>query len=184
MGSHLPADPCEMPSHVQAGQVAPHEIPMAPDLWIRNRRRTRAWSAVAVVWSVVVASRLLVAGGGSRASEVTLVFAAIYLPLAVLGVVLAIRIVRAGVRIGADGVVVRGPFRTQTVALDTALRFSPGLQGRGGNGTPCPMLGRRGQRAVGVWALGRRNIWFRYDRVCQEIQPACDELNALVESVR
>jgi hypothetical protein len=46
------------------------------------------------------------------------------------------------------------------------------------------MLERRGQPPVGVWALGRRNIWFRYDRVCQEIQPACDELNALVESVR
>jgi hypothetical protein len=184
MGSHLPADACEMPSHVQAGRVAPDEIAMAPDLWIRNRRRTRAWSAVAVAWSAVVASRLLVAGGGTRSSEVMLVFAAIYLPLAVLGLVVAIRVLRAGVRIRPDGVLVRGPFRTHNVALDAALRFSPGLQGRGGNGTPCPMLERRGQPPVGVWALGRRNIWFRYDRVCQEIQPACAELNALVESVR
>ena len=176
-----------MTSNAQPRQLPPGDlIATAPGLWIRNRRRTRAWSALAAGWSAFVASRLLVGGGMSASSTAgaALVLAALYLPLAALGLVLAVRVARAGVRIGPEGVVVRGPFRTHTVTLNNALRFSPGLQGRAGNGTPCPMLERRGARPIGVWALGRRNIWFRYERLCQEIQPACDELNALVEGMR
>lgn len=94
------------------------------------------------------------------------------------------RVAKAGLWVGPDGIVVRGPFRTRRVALGDAEIFAPGLQGRGGNGTPCPMLERRGGPAVGVWALGRRNIWFRYQRLCGEIQPLCDQLNGLVETLR
>jgi hypothetical protein len=109
---------------------------------------------------------------------------AFYFGIAALGMALAARIAKAGLWIGPDRIVVRGPFRTRSIALDDAAAFAPGLQGRGGNGTPCPMLQRHGGRAVGVWALGRRNIWFRYERLCQEIQPLCGELNELVETLR
>ena len=79
---------------------------------------------------------------------------------------------------------IRGPFTTHVTPLADAGRFAPGLQGRGGNGAPCPMLSRDGQRDLGVWALGRRNIWFRYARISDELQPLCDELNTLVATLR
>jgi hypothetical protein len=159
-------------------------IEVAPLVWIRNRRRTRAWAAVAVAWSAAFASLLFVGGDLDGSLPASLALGAFYFGIAALGIVLAVRIARAGVWLGRPGIVVRGPFRTQTVALDHAGCFGPGLQGAGGNGTPCPMLERESRRAVGVWALGRRNIWFRYQRLCDEIQPLCDDLNELVRSLR
>jgi hypothetical protein len=170
-----------------SGQAAASDtVDVTPRAWIRNRRRTRAWAAIAVTWSVVFACLLFVSGdlNGSRTLGEILGLGAFYFGIAAVGIVVAVRVARAGLWLGPDGIVVRGPFRTQSVALDEAARFVPGLQGRGGNGTPCPMLERRGRRAVGVWALGRRNIWFRYQRLCQEIQPLCDELNELVGTLR
>jgi hypothetical protein len=181
------ADTFEMPSLWRARQVVGSDrVEVARGVWIRNRRRTRAWAAIAVLWSVVFACLLLIPGDPHRHRTLGdyLGLGAVYFGIAAVGIAFARRVARAGVWIGPDAIVVRGPFRTQSVALDDAEVFVPGLQGGGGNGTPCPMLERRGGRAVGVWALGRRNIWFRYRRLCQEIQPLCDELNALVEAVR
>jgi hypothetical protein len=170
-----------------AGQlVGSDPVEVLPHVWIRNRRRTRAWAAIAVAWSLAFASLLVTSGAfkGPRTLGETLALSAFYFGIAGAGLVLARRVARAGLWIGPDAIVVRGPFRTQSVALVDAARFVPGLQGRGGNGTPCPMLERDACRPVGVWALGQRNIWFRYQRLCQEIQPLCDELNELVLAVR
>jgi hypothetical protein len=141
---------------------------------------------MAALWSVVFAGLLFLPGHvPSHASPgAYVVLGAFYFGIAALGIVFAGRIARAGIWIGTDGIVVRGPFRTRSVALDDAEVFGPGLQGRGGNGVPCPMLTRRGGPAVGVWALGRRNIWFRYQRTCQEIEPLSGELNELVAWMR
>lgn len=159
---------------------------VAPGVWIRNGRRTRAWAATAVLWSALFASLMLIPGHsvGPRTLGQTLGLVSFYLGIASVGLVLAGRVARAGLWIGPDGIVVRGPFRTHYIALENGARFVPGLQGRGGNGTPCPMLERPARRAVGVWALGRRNIWFRYERVSQEIQPLCDTLTELVETCK
>jgi hypothetical protein len=159
---------------------------VARSVWIRNTRRTRAWAAIAVLWSLVFASLLFVSGDvdGHRTLGDYLGLGVFYFGIAALGMSFAGRVARAGLWIGPDAIVVRGPFRTRSVALDDASSFAPGLQGRGGNGTPCPMLERRGGRDVGVWALGQRNIWFRYRRLCREIQPLCDELNDLIETLR
>ncbi len=170
-----------------SGQLAAHDtVAVTSGAWIRNRRRTRAWSAIAVTWSVVFACLLFVSGdlNGSPALGEILVLGTFYFGIAAVGIVVAVRVARAGIWLGPDGIVVRGPFRTQSVALDEAERVFPGLQGRGGNGTPCPMLERRGKRAVGVWALGRRNFFFDYQRLCQEIQPLCNELNDLIGTLR
>jgi hypothetical protein len=166
--------------------VGPETVGVAEGVWIRNRRRTRSWAAIAVLWSVVFASLLFVSGGfhGHRTVGDYLGLGVFYFGIAALGMAFAGRVARAGVRIGPDGILVRGPFRTRSIALDDTADFAPGLQGRGGNGTPCPMLARRGGQAIGIWALGRRNIWFRYERLCREIQPLCDELNELVEAQR
>jgi hypothetical protein len=161
-------------------------VTVASRVWIRNARRTRAWASIAVLWSIVLAGLRLEPGG--QPSHMTLagnlVLGAVYFGLAALGLVLAGRVARAGLWIGPEGIVVRGPFRTHALALDAAGLFAPGLQGAGGNGTPCPMLERHAGPAVGVWALGRRNIWFCYERLCREIEPLCDELNELVETLR
>jgi hypothetical protein len=159
---------------------------VTPNAWIHNRRRTRGWAGIAALWSVVFAGLLFLPGHtpspASPSADVML--GAFYFGIAALGIVFARRVSRAGVWIGTDGIVVRGPFRTRSVALDDAGVFGPGLQGRGGNGVPCPMLTRRNGPAVGVWALGRRNIWFRYRHICQEIEPLCGELNELVAWMR
>lgn len=161
-------------------------VAVAPGVWLRNRRRTRAWAAIAAAWSVGFACLVFIPGrlpSNGPAAE-TVVLIAFYFGIGAFGVALARRVARAGVRIGSDGIVVRGPFRTHTMALADAGRFAPGLQGRGGNGVPCPMLTRRGRGAAGVWALGQRNIWFRYSRLCDELQPLCDDLNRLVDALR
>lgn len=164
----------------------PEAIAVAAGVWIRNRRRTRAWSAIAAGWSLVFTGlRFRPSGSPTHLTLAgSLILSAIYLGLAVVALVLAARVARAGVRVGPDAIRIRGPFRTHTVALDDADRFAPGLQGAGGNGTPCPVLARRGGRPRGVWALGRRNIWFRYARLCQEIEPVCGQLNRLVDAQR
>lgn len=176
-----------MPSISHAGLVGGSDaLDVEMNVWMRNGRRTRAWAALAVVWSA--ACVVLLTRTGELHGDLTTVgyavFGVFYLGMAGLGLLLGWRVARSGLWIGADGIVVRGPFRTRSVALADAGRFAPGLQGRGGNGTPCPMLQRTGTRAVGVWALGRRNIWFRYERLCREIQPLCDELNQLIARVR
>jgi hypothetical protein len=162
--------------------LGPDTVEVARSAWIRNRRRTRVWAALAVLWSVVFACLLFIPGNLSLGGYVAL--GALYFGIAALGLVLARRVARAGVWIGPEGIVVRGPFRTQWVRLADAETFVPGLQGGAGNGTPCPTLKRRGGRAVGVWALGRRNIVFRYQRLFGEIQPLCDELNELLTTMQ
>jgi hypothetical protein len=159
---------------------------VAPGEWLRNRRRTHAWAAICGAWAVLFAALILLPGhlpDGGSAGEIAGVVA-VYAAIVAAGLWLGQRVARAGVWLGPDAIVIRGPFRTQSVALGDAERFAPGLQGRGGNGVPCPMLARRHGSAVGVWALGQRNIWFRYARMCDEIEPLCDELNALVADLQ
>jgi hypothetical protein len=166
--------------------VGSDTVDVARGVWIRNRRRTRVWAAVAVLWSVVFACLILVSGDlqGHRTVGEYLGLGAFYFGIAGLGMAFAGRVAMAGLWIGPDGIVVRGPFRTQSVSIADAGVFVPGLQGGAGNGTPCPVLERKVGRPVGVWALGRRNVVFRYRRLFAEIQPLCDELNALVETLR
>jgi hypothetical protein len=181
------ADTFQMSSAWPARQVAGSDtVAVARSVWIRNGRRTRAWAALAVVWSVVFACLQFIPGQppGHMTLAGYLGLGAFYFGIAALGMAFAARVAKAGLWIGPDGIVVRGPFRTRSVALENAAVFVPGLQGGGGNGTPCPMLERHHGRAVGVWALGRRNIWFHYERLCHEIQPLCNELNELVETLR
>jgi hypothetical protein len=176
-----------MPTPRHPGELAGADTAdVAPNAWIRNRRRTRAWAGIAALWSVIFAGLLFLPGHApSHASPGAFaVVGAFYFGIAALGIVFARRVARAGLWIGTTGIVVRGPFRTCTVALDDAEFFGPGLQGRGGNGVPCPLLTRRDGPAVGVWALGRRNIWFRYRQICQEIEPLCGDLNELVAGMR
>src|SRR5665648_884452 len=98
------------------GEAAgPDAVQVVSAIWIRNRRRTRTWSAITVAWSVVLAALLFRPGylNGHLVLAGYLGLGAFYLGIAVLGLALAWRVARAGVWIGADAIVIRGPFRTQ-----------------------------------------------------------------------
>jgi hypothetical protein len=176
------ADTSQMPLVPHRRQVGGSAtVAVTRNVWLRNSRRTRAWATISAAWSIVFAGLIFIPGrlpAGSSAGE-TIAVVAFYFGIGAIGSVLACRIARAGVWIGSDEIVIRGPFRTRAIAAGDARRFAPGLQGRGGNGVPCPMLERNGHGVTGVWALGQRNVWFRYSRICDELQPLCDELNKL-----
>jgi hypothetical protein len=98
---------------------------------------------------------------------------------------IAWRIHKAGLRIGSDEIVVRGPLKTWAVPLAGAKGFSPGVQsGYGPNGTPCPTLSRDGGWPVGIWALGREGVIWRYGRYLKEYEPLCAELNGLLRRLQ
>jgi hypothetical protein len=96
----------------------------------------------------------------------------------------AYRMFKAGLWIGPVGVVVRGALRTKTIGLPDVDSFGPGLLAGPGNGTPCPMLKRRDGPPVGVWALGREGVIWRYASYAEELKPLCDELNDLLQDMR
>jgi hypothetical protein len=183
MGSRRVADTSQMWLIAHRRRVSDSAtVVVAPNVWLRNSRRTRAWAAICAAWSVVFAGLIFIPGRlpAERSAGETIALIALYFGIGAIGLMLACRVARAGVWIGPDEIVIRGPFRTRAIAGGDAGRFAPGLQGRGGNGVPCPILERRGDGVAGVWALGRRNVWFRYARICDELQPLCDELNELV----
>jgi hypothetical protein len=169
-----------VPHRDQASGLA--TVVVARNVWLRNSRRTRAWATISAAWSIVFAGLIFVPGRlpAERSAGETVALIAFYFGIGAIGLVLAFRVARAGVWIGSDEIVIRGPFRTRAIPAGDAGRFAPRLQGRGGNGVPCPMLERRGHGVAGVWALGQRNVWLRYSRMCDELQPLCDGLNELV----
>jgi hypothetical protein len=111
------------------------------------------------------------------------VVAVFCLAVAVVALIFARRLGRAGLWIAADGIVVRNPVRITTIPLDDADTFVAGVAG-GGNGRLCPMLKRRRGSAVGVWALGREGFIWQMKRQMPEVTPLCDELNGVLRLVR
>jgi hypothetical protein len=93
--------------------------------------------------------------------------------LAAAGVWMARRLAGAGLWLGAEAIGVRGPLTTTRLAVADVDLFVPGVWG-GGTGTPCPVLRRRHGAAVGVWALGREGVIWRYARYANQMEPLCD----------
>jgi hypothetical protein len=109
---------------------------------------------------------------------------AFFFGMAALGLVLAHRLRQAGVWLDEDRIVFRNPFRTWTIPISDADSFAAGVASGGGNGTPCPLLRRRHGRPVGVWALGREGVVWRFGRYQHELEPLCDELNAVLADLK
>jgi hypothetical protein len=101
-----------------------------------------------------------------------------------LGLLLAKRLRQAGVWLGADGIVVRNPLRTWTVPINDVDSFAADVASGGGNGTPCPLLRQRHGRPIGVWALGREGVVWRFGRYQHELEPLCDQLNAVLADLK
>jgi hypothetical protein len=91
---------------------------------------------------------------------------------------------RTGLWIGPGGVVVRGFIRTRTVPLLEARAFAPGIHGSIGNGYPAPGLERIGKDPIPIFCFGREGAVWKFDQYLEELQPVCDELNALLRRVQ
>lgn len=148
--------------------------------WVRVARRTRCFTALALLFSIAFVA--ISFSASSSAGNTVSIFAFCWC-CAALGLLLAVRFARAGVWIAADGIVVRNPFRTVTVPLEDADQFVAGIAAGSGNGTPCPILKRRHGRSVGVWALGREGFVWSFRRYTDEMHPLCDELNAALSTL-
>jgi hypothetical protein len=164
-------------------------VVVAPNLWMRKRRRTAGSAAcafitsaawVAMFFGVALSNPHLTKTAGEILGVAVFLFG-----VAALSGTYGVRLARSGLWLAADGVRVRGPLKTRHIALDDIKRFEPGIQaGAGANGTPCPMLVRANGSRIGVWALGREGLATRYRRYLDELQPLCDDLNRLLQSLR
>ncbi len=149
--------------------------------WIRVDRRARRFGAFALVFSIVFV--ILPFTASPRAGNVVSIFAFCWC-VAALGLFLAVRLVRAGLWLAANGIVVRNPLRTVTVSLEEADQFVSAVASGVGNGTPCPILKRRHGRDVGIWALGREGFVWSFRRYTDEMRPLCDELNRALDRLQ
>jgi hypothetical protein len=87
---------------------------------------------------------------------------------------------RTGLWIGLDGVVVRGFVRTRRVPLGKVRAFVPGACGWWGNGYPAPVLERTGAGRIPIFTLGREGVAWKFEEYLEQLEPVCDELNALL----
>jgi hypothetical protein len=155
--------------------------------WLRRPRRIRGfvalWSGLALA-SVAMSVPLALGSGENEGTAGAVAVAAVFaLVFSVPCLLVARAIGRAGLWLGPEGIVVRGPLRTWRIPGAEAVEFSPGVQPSYGNGTPCPILTRADGSTVGVWALGREGVVWHFDEYVFELEPLCDELNALLEEL-
>lgn len=154
------------------------------EVWVRKKGRTRsaaAWAVgVALVWLLLPLAGFAASHGYSVGGWIGLV--AFCWGVAVVALLSARRFARTGVWLASDGVVIRNPARTVVVPLGDAEEFVPGVAGSG-NGTPCPVLKRRQGQQVGIWALGREGFIWSFKRYSKEMQPLCDELNSVLQTL-
>lgn len=162
----------------------PAAIPaVAPRAWLKRSRRIRGF-LVAIFGLIAFDFALavqLVSSSADASGEANVLNAAVFfLVFAGPCAWVAWRVATAGLWIGPEGLVIRGPFRSWAVQPEEALRFVPGVQKGTGNGTPCPMLERTDGDPLGVWALGREGLVWSFDRYLEELEPLCEQLNQLL----
>jgi hypothetical protein len=170
-------------------EMVPASIAVAPETWMRGSRRTRLSAAFAAGWSIafaaMFAATLFAPDHGAQASVgAYVVLGVFFLGVASVGLLFAHRLATAGLMMRSDAVVVRNPLRTVRLAPSDVDGFVPGVTPGVGNGTPCPSLRRRGGRAIGVWALGREGVIWRFGRYEQELEPLCDQLNVVLKNLQ
>jgi hypothetical protein len=176
-----------MPALTHTSRESPTKgVTVASDLWMRKAVRTRGSALFAVANAVAWATMFFVAKNPRwhRTVWENLALALFFFGVALLSLLYARRLARAGLFVSADGVTIRGPLFTRTVSLADAQSFVPGIQPSFGNGTPCPMLERKGGHALGVWALGREGFISGYSKYLEDLQPLCDQLNELIRSAQ
>jgi len=144
-----------------------------PDAWLGRRgRKAKLLLACAAGLVLVLWASLSFPGSAERAALVLLTA-----PPWIIGFLM---VRRTGVRVGRDGVVIRGFIRTNRVGLPDARRFVPGMHGWIGNGYPAPGLERVDGKVIPCFTLGREGFVGNFDDYLEEMQVVCDELNPLL----
>lgn len=162
-------------------------VRVAANTWLRRRSRTVAFAACAFAGAAFWAWLLVhIAGDRTflRHNGGLAPFGLFFGGVALLHAAAGWRLARWGLWIGPDRVVVRGLFRTRTVALQEVAGIEPGALGQGSKAMPCPLVRLADGRALGVLALGSDGSMFSYQRRTAEMQPLCKQLNELLLTVR
>jgi hypothetical protein len=176
-----------MPALTHVNPATPADgVVVTPETWMRKAKRTRGAALLGVTNAAVWVAMFFIPGNPywHKTTGDYLALGVFFFGVASLSLLYARRLARAGLRMAPDRVTIRGPLRTRSISLADAQRFVPGIQPGFGNGTPCPMLQRHDGRPVGIWALGREGVVFRYRQHQEELQPLCDRLNELLGSLQ
>lgn len=149
--------------------------------WLRSRPRILG---IGCMWLLYAAFFVWIAfhhtertaGGGSVSPVLTIML----LVLAVPGLVLGVRELRSGLWIASDAVIVRGMFRTTMLSPNEIDGFKPEMRL-----APSPLVHRKHGTPLIVGALAHGGFSKRTQADClKALEPLCDQLNALLESVR
>jgi hypothetical protein len=131
------------------------------------------WAYLAVHFSIL--------GHLHPATVVNVVFFAVLSVGMTVGLaVVAVRTARAGLWMGSGGVVLRGVFKTRSFALNAVTGFAPKV----GSSYACPWLNRPHRRPLLVSALSLGGLGGATALRAQQLQPVCDELNALLKTLQ
>jgi hypothetical protein len=156
-------------------------IMVGSSIWMRNRRHTLAFSGFLLA-NTALYLWLAVYGFLGKAGDGGGGIGVLGLALAALSGLLAVRHARAGLWMGPDGIVVRGPFKTYRVAASSATGFVAGFVAKS---APAPMLQRKHGRPLRVSALSRGGgLTSRFPALVAQLEPLCDELNALLKTLQ
>lgn len=166
--------------------------PVVAGGWIRNRE---PWNYIGAGAAALISACLvfeLIHSFAVREEPASVGF--VLLGVVVFGAMIAVcgwwgsRMLSLGLRIDPTGVTIRGVVRTRVVPLDQVKCFEPGSLGAGGALRTAygVKLVRQNAHALPIRALrfggftGKANL----ERARAKWQPVCDELNALLVTVR
>jgi hypothetical protein len=170
--------------------------PVRPGAWLRNREpRTTLGVVYCLVAAIATVAYMAFRVPSTRVAESStsgLVGGEAVFALLVVGFLIgAFRVSRRGLLVDSGGVTIRGYLRTVHVAAAQVDAFVPGAEyGRYGGGLLRQAYGvrlrRRDSREYFVRALhtGESSGARSTEAARQKWQPVCDELNALVASLR
>lgn len=160
-------------------------VAVVPNVWIRRPQVTARFARIFALCGCVF---LLLALGGflgysdHRRPSLWLDFGVVNLVWGALAAALVRQYARRGIRISADGILVRNLLSTRRIALADADGFAPGVAA--GLIGPCPILKRRTGEPVSVGGLARVAATWRISENLRELEPLCVELNKLLSEMQ
>ncbi|MHB1571278.1 MAG: hypothetical protein ACYC0H_19035 [Solirubrobacteraceae bacterium] len=161
------------------------KLAASPSMWLRSRGYTFGWGslmfALGACWVGFIVYFLTTEHWKVAPTIATKigfsVFGAMWASACVL---VGIRLMRAGLWIGEQEVVVRGPLRTRRLPRDQVTGFVVG-----GALSPCPVLHQVHGRSVPVTALSSTGLLRSSEsKHAQTLAPLCDQLNETLAGLR
>jgi hypothetical protein len=156
-------------------------ITVAPDTWIRNRRRTTRSAAFALVFSALMLW-ISIGGFAGEFAHKSQNGGIVVIPIAIAAAIFGVRQFRSGLRIGSGVVTIRGPVRTYVLAASDVSSFEPESRGKT---PPQPWAHRADGRAIPVGSLSVGRA--KSDQTAANVaalQPLCDKLNDLLKAAQ